>query len=336
MACSESRDVADGMRASRRRRVHDEGIGRALVRARISEPRGRRSRRTHIYGPFEAGFSAQRTTSSRTGGARRRAGVRHRGWIGSRTAGQVASACGSSFRESLAGNTSASSVRAVDTPGYHFHGGFGCFEWFGDALDRVERAGRWSVRVEDYAGEVPVSRRVRWALRDDAGFALDVGVSLYIQRDAPFTLGCHGPTRAVWSPSRSAGSIPRARVDVPFTINGTTVTYMRDCPCFDAQGKNFGTPTELPAISRRRSVTSSMSPLGAADSSITVTTGAYRRSLKLATDAFFRNAFFRNVAHAFESDRRAQPDSRHRRCDVGVDEPLARDHRLGVRRRCAL
>jgi len=35
-----------------------------------------------------------------------------------------------------------------------------------------------------------------------------------------------------------------------FTINGTTVTYMRDCPCFDAQGKNYGTPTELPAIAQ--------------------------------------------------------------------------------------
>ena len=25
---------------------------------------------------------------------------------------------------------------------------------------------------------------------------------------------------------------------------------MRDCPCFDAQGKNYGTPTELPAIAQ--------------------------------------------------------------------------------------
>ena len=54
------RDVADGVRAARRRRVHDEGIGRALVRARISETAGSTiATNAHIYGPFEAGFSAQ-------------------------------------------------------------------------------------------------------------------------------------------------------------------------------------------------------------------------------------------------------------------------------------
>ena len=181
--------------------------------------------------------------------------------------------------------------------------------------------------------EVPVSRRVRWALRDDAGFALDVGVSLshpagravHARMSRSEQLGRFGHRRAV------PGALYRVLGSTStFTINGTTVTYMRDCPCFDAQGKNYGTPTELPAIAQAANGVTSYDVSAWSCRFINSGSGGCipdaRRARRDAffRNAFFRNAFFRNVAHSFESDRRAQPDSRHRRCDVGVRRRASR------------
>ena len=214
----------------------------------------------HIYGPFEAGFSAQQDNIISNWGcspaslAYDTAGGLD---LGTATA-KVASACGVELPR-ISGGEYVGIVGSCGghTGDYHFHGGFECFEsGSGTHSTKVGEAGRWNVygRFEDYAGG-------KYPYLDACGGHFGTtpdspSTSVYhyhIQRDAPFTLGCHGPNnsgglvtvaqcRALYTACSGSTST--------FTINGTTVTYMRDCPCFDAQGKNYGTPTELPAIAQ--------------------------------------------------------------------------------------
>ena len=215
------RDVADGVRAARRRRVHDEGIGRALVRARNQRNRGvdDRDERAHLRAVRGWVLRSTGQHHLELGVLAGEPGVRHRGWIGSGTAtAKVASACGSSFRESLAGNTSASSVRAVDTPEIiTFTVGSSALRvvrgrtrprWArrvagtctGDSRTTPEGSTRISTRAVGTSGR----RRIRPRRR-----CITITSSGTRRSRSDVTVRT---TRAVWSPSRSAGrSIPRAR-----------------------------------------------------------------------------------------------------------------------------
>ena len=253
------RDVADGVRAARRRRVHDEGAGALSYAHEISETAGSTiASNAHIYGPFEPWvLRSTATTSSRAGGARRRR--RAYDTAGGLDLGpmifQVASASRSATNLWRRIRRHRRVVRWTHRRLSLSRWVRVLREWFGDALDQ---GGRSSVAERrDHSRTTPEGRAYLDACGGHFGTTPDSpSTSVYhyhIQRDAPFTLGCHGrTTRAVWSPSRSAGrSIPACSgTTSTFTINGTTVTYMRDCPCFDAQGKNYGTPTELPAIAQ--------------------------------------------------------------------------------------
>ena len=211
----------------------------------------------HVYGPFEAGFGAQQQSIIQAWGCADASvaydtaggldlGVAH---------AKVASACGIALpRISGSSYVGITGSCGGHTGNYHFHGGFECFETYrGTHSPKVGEAGRWSVygAFEDYdGGKYPLLD----ACGGHFGTTPESSTSVYhyhIQRDAPFTVGCHGPNssgglvtvaqcRALYTECSGTTST--------FTINGTSVTYMRDCPCFDAQGKNYGTPVELPAI----------------------------------------------------------------------------------------
>ena len=197
----------------------------------------------NIYGPFEAVFSAQQDNIISNWGcspaslAYDTAGGLD---LGTATA-KVASACGVELPR-ISGGEYVGIVGSCGghTGDYHFHGGFECFEsGSGTHSTKVGEAGRWNVygRFEDYAGG-------KYPYLDACGGHFGTtpdspSTSVYhyhIQRDAPFTLGCHGPNnsgglvtvaqcRALYTACSGSTST--------FTINGTTVTYMRDCPCFD-------------------------------------------------------------------------------------------------------
>ena len=133
-------------------------------------------------GRSRLGSPLNRTTSSRTGGARRRAWrtTPRVDWISGRRPAKVASACGVELPRISGGEYVGIVGSCGGHTGYHFHGGFECFE-SGSGTHSTKVGGRVAgtcTGVEDFAGGSTVSRRVRWALRDDAGFALDVGVSL--------------------------------------------------------------------------------------------------------------------------------------------------------------
>ena len=180
------RDVADGVRAARRRRVHDEGVGRALVRARNQRNRGVDDREQRAHLRAVRGWVLRSTGQHHLelGVLAGEPGVRHRGWIGSRD-GDGQGGVG------VRGRASENLWRGIRrhrrvVRWTHRRLSLSRWvrvlrEWFGDALDQGGRGGSLE-RVRAIRGlrrrEVPVSRRVRWALRDDAGFALDVGVSL--------------------------------------------------------------------------------------------------------------------------------------------------------------
>jgi len=214
----------------------------------------------HIYGPFEAGFSAQQDSIISNWGcspaslAYDTAGGLD---LGVATA-KVASVCGITLPR-ISGTEYVGIVGSCGghTGDYHFHGGFECFESnSGTHSPKVGEAGDKYVygRYEDYtAGKYPYLDACGGHFGTTPDSTTTPVYHYHIQRDAPFTLGCHGPNsanglvtvaqcRALYSECSGSTST--------FTINGTTVTYMRDCPCFDAQGKNYGTPTELPAIAQ--------------------------------------------------------------------------------------
>ena len=224
----------------------------------------------HIYGPFEAGFSSSQDSiiagwgCSPSSLAYDTAGGLD---LGIATA-KVAAVCGVTL-PSISGTkyTGLTGSCGGHTGNYHFHGGFECFEdASGTHSPKVGVAGSYNVygRFEDQdAGKYPLLD----ACGAHFGYTPESpSTSVYhyhIQRDAPFTIGCHGPSsspaygglvtvaecRALYSECSGSTS--------SLTFGGSTYTYMRDCPCFDANGLNYGTPTELYAIGNYSSTPSS-------------------------------------------------------------------------------
>jgi hypothetical protein len=142
------------------------------------------------------------------------------------------------------------------TKDYHYHRSLGCL---------YQDAGAHSTAVGDIAGWKMYGKWENYANKkmpylDACGGHFGVtplsgGAVVYhyhTQGTPPYTVGCHGPTadnklvsvaacRALYT--QCSGSA--------FTKTTATgsVSYVRDCPCFDADGSNSGTPKELPALS---------------------------------------------------------------------------------------
>ena len=215
----------------------------------------------HIYGPFDAGFSSSQDglisnwgcspTSlayDATGGLD--LGYEH---------AKLAVVCGVTLPR-ISGTEWKDLLGQCGghTGNYHFHWGFECFETkAGTHSPKVGVAGNWNVygKYENYTGQT-------YPYLDACGGHFGVtpdspSTSVYhyhIQMQAPFTLGCHGPNaagglvtiaqcKALYS-GCSASAITE-------TWGGTTYSYKRDCPCFDANGQNYASsPVELPAIAQ--------------------------------------------------------------------------------------
>ena len=237
----------------------------------ISEKVGEKiATNAHIFAAFEDGFSsAQADIISGWGCSPASLAYDSEGGLdlGIGTA-RNAAACGITL-PSLSGTTWTGMTGSCGghTGHYHFHGGFDCYETkSGTHSPKVGTTGVYNIygRFEDYTAQT-------YPLLDACGGhygttpeSTTTNVYHYhIQRDAPFTLGCHGPStsttygglvtvaecRALYS--KCSGTVSS------ITIGDKTYSYMRDCPCFDANGLNYGTPTELYAIGNYSSTASS-------------------------------------------------------------------------------
>merc|ERR1712137_1210709 len=143
------------------------------------------------------------------------------------------------------------------TRDYHFHGSFSClYEASGGHSTQVGQVasyymyGKW----EDYDNQL-------LPLLDACGGHFGPnpdsdGSSIYhyhTQDKAPFTIGCHGPSSSngLVSVSECRALYSECNDDEAetFTLSSGTVSFDRYCPCYDADGSNTGTISELTALS---------------------------------------------------------------------------------------
>ena len=144
------------------------------------------------------------------------------------------------------------------TSDYHFHRGFSCL---------YAESGGHSTKVGDVASHAIYGKWEDYSLKrlpllDACGAHIgptpESSTPVYhyhVQDQAPFTVGCHGP-------SQSGGLVSVAVCRSLYSDcdndggSGTTIStktgnvqYDRFCPCFDATGSNMGTNIqELPAL----------------------------------------------------------------------------------------
>lgn len=239
----------------------------------------------HIFGPFEAGFSSQQDNIISTWGCSTPSVVYDT--EGGTDVGiaekRVAHLCNIEFPR-IVGNTYYGVVGPCGghTNDYHFHRGFGCL---------YAESGGHSTKVGDVAshgiyGKWEDYDLKRLPLLDACGAHIgptpDSATPVYhyhVQDQAPFTVGCHGP-------SQSGGLVSVAVCRSLYSDcdndggSGTTLTtktgivqYDRYCPCFDATGSNMGTNVqELPALSSSEIYYSADSTANSQTSGTTATT----------------------------------------------------------------
>ncbi|CAK9020746.1 YHYH domain [Durusdinium trenchii] len=216
----------------------------------------------HIFGPFEAGFSSQQDNIIQTWGCSTPSVVydSEGGTDISIAEKKVAYACNIEFPR-LEGGTYYGVVGPCGghTNDYHFHRSLSClYSQAGGHSTKVGETASHSLygKWEDYDLQ-------RLPLLDACGAHIgptpESSTPVYhyhVQDQAPFTVGCHGP-------SQSGGLVSVALCRSLYSDcdddggSGTTITtktgnvqYDRFCPCFDASGSNMGTNIqELPALS---------------------------------------------------------------------------------------
>eukprot|EP00438_Fugacium_kawagutii_P033838 Skav235847 [mRNA] locus=scaffold1931:404324:405421:- [translate_table: standard] len=240
----------------------------------------------HIYGPFEAGFTSQQQSIIENWGCSD-ASVAYdtEGGTDIGTAeGKVSHLCNIELPR-IVGSTYYGVVGPCGghTNDYHFHRSFSCL---------YSASGGHSTKVGVIAGHNIYGKwedydNLRLPLLDACGAHIgatpessDPVYHYHVQDQAPFTVGCHGP-------SASGGLVSVATCRSLYSDcdddggSGTTIqlktgsiAYDRFCPCFDATGSNMGTNIqELPALSSDAiyytvdANSSALSALGSVDSS---------------------------------------------------------------------
>lgn len=216
---------------------------------------------SHIYGPFDAGFmEPQNDIITAWGCSDPSVAHGNGGYDLAYETNKVASVCGINFPRIESSTSEYYGIVGAcggHTGDYHFHGGFECFETnSGTHSKKVGVAGNANVygRWEDYtANKYPYLD----ACGGHFGFTPESpSTAVYhyhIQRDPPFTIGCYGPSSSngLVTVSDCRALYPECSGTVATeTWGGQTHTYMKDCPCFDANGLNYGTITEVPAIAK--------------------------------------------------------------------------------------
>lgn len=217
---------------------------------------------SHIYGPFENGFgSRQRSIIEGWGCTDASVAYDSEGGtdVGLAEA-RVAHLCNIKLPR-LEGQNYVGIVGSCGghTHDYHFHRSFACVysETGGHSTEVGDVAG-WKMygKWEDFTNQM-------LPLLDACGAHVgptpdSAGATVYhyhVQDKAPFTVGCHGPAvgNKLVSVSACRALYPEcnnAAEEFPVGAN-IKVSYVRFCPCFDANGKNNGVIEELPALNSK-------------------------------------------------------------------------------------
>ncbi|CAJ1375607.1 unnamed protein product [Effrenium voratum] len=216
----------------------------------------------HIFGPFEAGFGEQQKGIIESWGCSDASVVydSEGGKDLNIAEASVAKACSIQLPR-IVGETYYGIVGPCGghTGDYHFHRGFGClYQESGSHSTKVGVVAGYNLygKWEDYANnQLPLLD----ACGAHFGPTPESSSNVYhyhVQDQAPFTVGCYGP-----SASNGLVSVAECRALYPKCDNdggaGTaiethagTVTYDKFCPCWDGAGSNMGTNiVELPALS---------------------------------------------------------------------------------------
>lgn len=209
---------------------------------------------THIYGPFEAGFTAtQDFILAKLGCATGKGYVE--GGIDTYTAEQmVAQDCGVTLPRWENTTTEQNYVSLVGTCGghtgdYHFHERLNCLytqegghsTQVGNVLDGKALYGKWENTETKQLPQVDACNG-HWGPTPDSN-----GEDVYhyhVTDRPPFTVGCFGP-----NPDNTPVSVLQCRAlystcgDGETTLSTTfgDVKYDTWCPCYDATGSNVGT-----------------------------------------------------------------------------------------------
>jgi hypothetical protein len=221
----------------------------------------------HIFGPFEAGFSSMQKSIIE-------------GWgctdatVAYDTAGgldisiamrKVAYVCNIQLPRT-SGNTYYGIVGPCGghTSDYHFHTLYSClYSASGAHSTAVGNVGSWKLygKWEDYANKkLPLldACGAHFGVTPDSGSA--TVYHHHVQDKPPFAVGCHGPTadnklvgvaacRSLYSTCSASAETMTVAKDATVPTVTETVSYVRSCPCFDANGLNTGSISELAALS---------------------------------------------------------------------------------------
>lgn len=215
----------------------------------------------HIQGPFEAGMTqTQKSIFEAWGCTNPESLYDTEGGLDIGTAeGKVSYLCQIKFPRLCSDTTYTGLVGPCGghTSRYHFHRSLKClYSESGAHSTAVGIAGPWKIygKWEDYTNnQIPLLD----ACGGHFGPTPSGGSSDYhyhVQDKAPFTIGCHGPTHdnklvSVATCRTLYPSCDGTLVQLQVGESGTTISYDRFCPCFDAAGLNYGTIQELPALS---------------------------------------------------------------------------------------
>lgn len=215
---------------------------------------------SHIFGPFEAGFTSKQDSIIENWGCSDPSVVYDA--EGGRDIGiatmEVAKECNVEFPR-IEGSTYYGVVGYCGghTADYHFHQSFSClYEMTGSHSTAVgdiasyKMYGKW----EDYDNSMLPYLDACGGHFGPTPESPDERVYHYhVQDKAPYTIGCHGPAA-----NGGLVSVQQCRdlydhcdgIEETFTNTDGTIYYFdRYCPCYDANGRSVGDITELPALS---------------------------------------------------------------------------------------
>jgi hypothetical protein len=213
----------------------------------------------HIFGPFEAGFGVrQKSIIEGWGCTDASVAYDDEGGtdIGAAEAA-VSKHCGISLPR-VEGNNWVGIVGPCGghTKDYHFHRSFSClYQQVGGHSTAVGDIAQWKMygKWEDYANKkLPYLDACggHFGVTPDSNGA--IVYHYHVQDRAPYTVGCYGPTAdgKLVSVAACRGLYTECSASASTLATATgTRSYVRFCPCYDADGSNSGTPKELPALS---------------------------------------------------------------------------------------
>lgn len=214
----------------------------------------------HIFGPFEAGFGVmQKSIIEGWGCSDATVVYDDAGGLDIDIAEKKAAyKCGIQLPRTV-GTTYFGLVGPCGghTSDYHFHVRLSClYEASGAHSTAVGVSGQWNLygKWEDFTNKkLPLLDACGGQFGVTPDSASKTVYHYHVQDKPPFTIGCHGPSASggLVSVAACRKLYPKCS-EAPESIKvsaAETVSYIRDCPCWDANGNNAGAITELPAMS---------------------------------------------------------------------------------------